>query len=485
MASGKDSGARILVVDDEAGMRDFLSILLQREGHRVVAAANGKEALRLAREGRFDLVISDIRMPQLDGVGLLEGLREADHEMPVILITAFASASSTIEAMKQGAFDYITKPFKVEEIKGVVTRALEAQRVRAAAGAAPAPAPGEAAPAIEGLIGRSPKMVEVYKVISKVANVAGTVLITGESGTGKELVARTLHRHSDRAAKPFMAINCGAIPEQLLESELFGHVKGAFTGAIANKVGLFEVAHGGTLLLDEVAEMSLALQVKLLRVLQDRLFRRVGGTEDIGVDVRVIAATNKHLPDLIRKGGFREDLFYRLNVIPIHLPSLRERPEDIPLLVEGFVTRFCQQNRRPAKPVSEEAMALLARYSWPGNVRELENALERAIALEQSDVLTAASLPEEIRAWQPTEATPAATLAPPTIPPEGLNLEDVVSQVERKLLLEALEKAGGVQTKAAQILGINFRSFRYRLKKYGLERPRGGPARADRAAGEP
>jgi len=485
MASGKDSGARILVVDDEAGMRDFLSILLQREGHRVVAAANGKEALRLAREGRFDLVISDIRMPQLDGVGLLEGLREADHEMPVILITAFASASSTIEAMKQGAFDYITKPFKVEEIKGVVTRALEAQRVRAAAGAAPAPAPGEAAPAIEGLIGRSPKMVEVYKVISKVANVAGTVLITGESGTGKELVARTLHRHSDRAAKPFMAINCGAIPEQLLESELFGHVKGAFTGAIANKVGLFEVAHGGTLLLDEVAEMSLALQVKLLRVLQDRLFRRVGGTEDIGVDVRVIAATNKHLPDLIRKGTFREDLFYRLNVIPIHLPSLRERPEDIPLLVEGFVTRFCQQNRRPAKPVSEEAMALLARYSWPGNVRELENALERAIALEQSEVLTAASLPEEIRAWQPTEATPAATLAPPTIPPEGLNLEDVVSQVERKLLLEALEKAGGVQTKAAQILGINFRSFRYRLKKYGLERPRGGPARADRAAGEP
>jgi len=485
MASGKDSGARILVVDDEAGMRDFLSILLQREGHRVVAAANGKEALRLAREGRFDLVISDIRMPQLDGVGLLEGLREADTEMPVILITAFASASSTIEAMKQGAFDYITKPFKVEEIKGVVTRALEAQRVRAAAGAARAGAPGEAAPAIEGLIGRSPKMVEVYKVISKVANVAGTVLITGESGTGKELVARTLHRHSDRAAKPFMAINCGAIPEQLLESELFGHVKGAFTGAVVNKAGLFEVAHGGTLLLDEVAEMSLALQVKLLRVLQDRLFRRVGGTEDIGVDVRVIAATNKHLPDLIRKGTFREDLFYRLNVIPIHLPSLRERPEDIPLLVEGFVTRFCQQNRRPAKPVSEEAMALLARYSWPGNVRELENALERAIALEQSDVLTAASLPEEIRAWQPTEATPAAALAPPTIPPEGLNLEDVVSQVERKLLLEALEKAGGVQTKAAQILGINFRSFRYRLKKYGLERPRGGPAPADRAAGEP
>ena len=484
MASGKDSGARILVVDDEAGMRDFLSILLQREGHRVVAAANGKEALRLAREGRFDLVISDIRMPQLDGVGLLGGLREADPEMPVILITAFASASSTIEAMKQGAFDYLTKPFKVEEIKGVVTRALEAQRVRAAAGAARAPAPGEAAPAIEGLIGRSPKMVEVYKVISKVANVAGTVLITGESGTGKELVARTLHRHSDRAAKSFMAINCGAIPEQLLESELFGHVKGAFTGAIANKAGLFEVAHGGTLLLDEVAEMSLALQVKLLRVLQDRLFRRVGGTEDIGVDVRIIAATNKHLPDLIRKGTFREDLFYRLNVIPIHLPSLRERPEDIPLLVEGFVTRFCQQNRRPAKPVSEEAMALLARYSWPGNVRELENALERAIALEQSDVLTAASLPEEIRAWQPTEATPAATLAPPTIPPEGLNLEDVVSQVERKLLLEALEKAGGVQTKAAQILGINFRSFRYRLKKYGLERPRGGSARPERAAGE-
>ncbi|MGH7406670.1 MAG: sigma-54 interaction domain-containing protein, partial [Candidatus Methylomirabilales bacterium] len=330
----------------------------------------------------------------------------------------------------------------------------------------------------------SPKIVEVYKVISKVANVAGTVLITGESGTGKELVARTLHRHSDRAAKPFMAINCGAIPEQLLESELFGHVKGAFTGAVANKAGLFEVAHGGTLLLDEVGEMSLPLQVKLLRVLQDRLFRRVGGTEDIGVDVRVIAATNKHLPDLIRKGAFREDLFYRLNVIPIHLPPLRERPEDIPLLEESFVTRFCQQNRRPVKPVSEDGMALLTRFPWPGNVRELENALERALALEQSEVLTAASLPDEIRAWQPTEATPAAALAPPTIPPEGLNLEDVVSQVERKLLLEALEKAGGVQTKAAQILGINFRSFRYRLKKYGLERPRNASTRAERPAGE-
>ncbi|HEU5393175.1 MAG TPA: sigma-54 dependent transcriptional regulator, partial [Candidatus Methylomirabilis sp.] len=397
---------------------------------------------------------------------------------------AFASASSTIDAMQQGAFDYVTKPFKVEEIKGVVTRALEAQRLRAAAGAAPAAPAREAAPAIDGLVGRSPKMVEVYKVISKVANVAGTVLITGESGTGKELVARTLHRHSDRAAKPFMAINCGAIPEQLLESELFGHVKGAFTGAVVNKAGLLEVAHGGSLLLDEVAEMSLPLQVKLLRVLQDRFIRRVGGTEDIGVDVRLIAATNKQLPDLIRKGTFREDLFYRLNVIPIHLPPLRERPEDISLLIESFVSRFCQQNRLPVKPVSEEAMALLSRYLWPGNVRELENALERAIALEQSDALTAASLPEEIRAWQPSEATPAATLAPPAIPPEGLNLEDVVSQVERKLLMEALEKAGGVQTKAAQILGINFRSFRYRLKKYGLERPRGPSARVERPAGE-
>ncbi|MBI2081470.1 MAG: sigma-54-dependent Fis family transcriptional regulator [candidate division NC10 bacterium] len=484
MGSGKDSGARILVVDDEAGMRDFLSILLEREGHRVVAAANGREALRLVREGPFDLVISDIRMPQLDGVGLLSGLRKMDPEIPVVLITAFASASSTIEAMQQGAFDYVTKPFRVEEIKGVVTRALEAHRLRAAAAAAPATEAEEPAPAIAGLIGRSPKMVEVYKVISKVANVAGTVLITGESGTGKELVARTLHRHSDRAAKPFMAINCGAIPEQLLESELFGHVKGAFTGAVATKAGLFEAAHGGSLFLDEVGEMSLPLQVKLLRVLQDRAFRRVGGTEDIGVDVRVIAATNKHLPDLIRKGAFREDLYYRLNVIPMHLPPLRERPEDIPLLVESFVIRFCQRNRRPVKPVSPEAMASLARYPWPGNVRELENALERAIALEQSEVLTAPSLPDEIRTWQATEAAPAAALAPSSIPPEGLNLEDVVSQVERKLLLEALEKAGGVQTKAAQILGINFRSFRYRLKKYGLERPRGASTRTEEAAGD-
>ncbi|MFQ5881418.1 MAG: sigma-54-dependent transcriptional regulator [Candidatus Methylomirabilales bacterium] len=450
---------RILIVDDEGGMREFLSILLEREGFQVECAQDGQEALQVVRKASFDLIISDLRMPSVDGVRLLEGLRKFQAEVPVILMTAYASADSTIQAMKLGAYDYLTKPFRVEEIKQVIFRALETKQDRATG---VFPWSGEPFPQpVEGLIGRSPKMVELYKLISRVATVAGTVLITGESGTGKELVARTIHKNSDRGSKPFLAVSCGAIPEPLLESELFGHVKGAFTGAVVHKAGLFEVADGGTVFLDEIGETSLVLQVKLLRVLQERAFRRVGGTEDIEVDVRIIAATHQDLQELIRKGRFREDLYYRLNVIPIHLPPLRERREDIPLLAMNFLAKYSQENNRSMRGIAPEAMELLLRYHWPGNVRELENAIERAVAMESSEVLTAESLPDRLRD-QRLETGDSVQASLP-------DLDAVTAKVEREMLEDALRRSGGVQVRAAELLGISLRSFRYRAKKYGLE----------------
>ncbi|MFQ5657902.1 MAG: sigma-54-dependent transcriptional regulator [Candidatus Methylomirabilales bacterium] len=449
---------KILVVDDEEGMREFLSILLEREGFEVQCAQDGDEALRAVQKSSFDLIISDLKMPAMDGVRLLEGLQEFHAGVPVILITAYASAESAIEAMKLGAYDYLTKPFRVEDIKHVISRALEAKQDQIER-ILPWTVESVSGPA-EGLIGRSPKMIELYKLISKVASVSGTVLISGESGTGKELVARTIHRTSDRAGKPFLTINCGAIPELLLESELFGHVKGAFTGAVANKAGLFEVADGGTVFLDEVGETSLALQVKLLRVLQDRIFRRVGGTEDIEVDVRVIAATNQNLQELIRKGHFREDLFYRLNVIPVDLPPLRERREDIPLLAMNFLAKYSEETKRTIKGVSPEAMEPLLRYDWPGNVRELENAVERGVAMESSEVLTPESLPDKLREGRPETVENGQS---------PLGLDAVTAKVEREMLEDALRRSGGVQVRAAKLLGISLRSFRYRAKKYGVD----------------
>ncbi len=455
--------SRILVVDDEESMQDLLRILLQKDGHEVTTAGDGAAGLALATSGEVDLVISDIRMPGLDGVGLLTGLREHGLETPVIMITAYASSDSAIQAMKHGAFDYITKPFKVDEIRLIIHRALaEAERLRRGEAAAP---PRVDEPALRGIIGRSAKMVELYKLISRVAAVDSTILITGESGTGKELVARTIHYNSSRVARPFMAINCGAIPEHLLESELFGHVKGSFTGAIAHKAGLLEVARGGTVFLDEVAEMSPMLQVKLLRFLQDHIFRRVGGTEDIEVDVRMMAATNKDLAQLIYQGGFREDLYYRLNVISVEIPPLRDRLEDLPLLVEKFLEFFAARAGRPAMRLAPEALAILTSHTWPGNVRELENVIERAVALSAGDEVRVEYLPPTL-----TTTGPPATFPRWEVPPQGLDLEQVIADLEKSLMQDALEKAGWVQTKAAQLLGINFRSFRYRAKKYGLDR---------------
>ena len=455
---------RVLVVDDEQAMREFLTVLLEKQGHGVIAACDGEQALKLVEKQPPDLVISDVRMPKVDGIGLLAGIRERHPDLPVILITAYASSDSTIQAMRLGADDYITKPFRIDEIRLVVEKALARHRTRQK-GPASQPSALEA-PKLEGIIGRSPKMIELYKLISRIGGLDSTVLITGESGTGKELVARTIHCTSPRTDRPFLAINCGAIPDQLLESELFGHVKGAFTGAVSHKAGLFEVANHGTVLLDEIAEMSPGLQVKLLRFLQWRSFRRVGGTEDLEVDVRLIAATNKDLDKAIEDGAFRKDLFYRLNVIPIHVSPLRERKEDIPLLANSLLAQFVLRQQRGPASISQEAMEILVRYQWPGNVRELENVVERAVALETTDQLTPMSLPLQIREGDHGGGPPRGVAI--ALPPEGIELDATVSNVEKDLMLQALERSGWVQTRAAELLKISFRSFRHKAKKYGI-----------------
>ena len=456
--------AKVLVVDDGQAMREFLTVLLEKQGHHVIAAADGEQALQIVAHQPPDLVISDLRMPKMDGIGLLAGIREKDPHLPVIMITAYASLDSTMEAMRLGADDYITKPFRLDEIRLVVEKVLARQRAVAHDTAKDAAMLEEAQ--LTGIIGRSPKMIELYKLISRIAKLDSTVLITGESGTGKELVARTIHCASPRADRPFLAINCGAIPEQLLESELFGHVKGAFTGAVSHKVGLFEVANRGTVLLDEIAEMSPGLQVKLLRFLQWRTFRRVGGTEDLEVDVRLIAATNKDPVKAIADGTFRDDLFYRLNVIPIHLPPLRERKEDIPLLATSLLAQCVLRQQRGPTSINREAMEILDRYRWPGNVRELENVIERAVALETGDQLTPMSLPLEIRgANDRGERSEQVAIA---LPPEGIDLETTVSNIEKDLMLQALECSGWVQKRAADLLKISFRSFRHKAKKYQI-----------------
>ncbi len=454
----------ILIVDDEQGMREFLTVLLENHGHRVIAASDGEQALQLIVHQPPDLVISDVRMPKVDGIGLLTGIREKHPHLPVIMMTAYASSDSTIQAMRLGADDYITKPFRIDEIRLVVEKALAKRRAKQRDQTAQ-PAMLEEAQ-LTGIIGRSPKMIELYKLISRVAGLDSTILITGESGTGKELVARIIHYASPRADNSFLAINCGAIPEQLLESELFGHVKGSFTGAVSHKAGLFEVANRGTVLLDEIAEMSPGLQVKLLRFLQWRTFRRVGGTEDLKVDVRLIAATNRNLAKAIVDGAFREDLFYRLNVIPIPLPPLRERTEDIPLLANSLLAQCVLRQRRGPASISPEAMELLVQYRWPGNVRELENVIERAVALETSDQLTAMSLPVEIR--ETNDRGQRSEQVAIALPPEGIDLDVTVANIEKGLMRQALERSGWVQKRAADLLKISFRSFRHKAKKYGI-----------------
>jgi two-component system response regulator PilR (NtrC family) len=453
---------RILVVDDERSLREMLSIVLGREGYDVTTAEDVGSALDQIRRGPLpDVLISDLKMPDGSGVDVLRALKERSPGSVGLLLTAFASADTAVEAMRLGAVDYLTKPFDVADLKQRVARYLEVKRLNETQSV---PVEGRKSPGFV-LAGRSRQILDVISLVARVARTDASVLITGESGTGKEWTAREIHLQSSRRAQPFVAVNCGAFTESILESELFGHMKGSFTGAVETKKGLLESADRGTLFLDEVGETSLGMQVKLLRVLQERKFRRVGGTQELEADVRFIAATNRNLEEMVRGGTFREDFFFRINVISVRLPALRERTDDVPILAEQFVHRFAERMARPVRTISAETMRLLMAYRWPGNVRELENVMERGVALEQSAELTADSLPPHLR------ATPGdgGSHAVEAIPASGFNLETHLQQIERMHLERALKQAGGVQVKAADLLGITFRQFRYLAKKYQLK----------------
>jgi two-component system, NtrC family, response regulator PilR len=461
-AVDRTSSARLLVVDDERSMRELLSIVLRREGYDVTLAENGGAALAQLERSRFDLLISDIKMPDMSGVDVLRAAKRIDPDILCIMITAFAAADTAIEAMRLGAHDYLSKPFDVDELKIKVRNALEQRQLRAenvllkrALGTTHQ---------FANIVGRSEKMLAVFKLIEQIARTDSTVLVTGESGTGKEWVARAIHFYSLRRDRPFVALNCGALPEALLESELFGHMKGAFTGASVNKKGLIESAERGTLFLDEIGEMTPLMQVKLLRVLQERKFRRLGGVEELDVAMRVIAATNQDLTKMVSEGTFREDLFYRINVIPIHLPPLRERGEDIALLADHFLGKHAEQMGKSINGLTQETIDLLEAHEWPGNIRELENVIERAVALEKSQAILPESLPEHI-----AKRVPKGPAAAGSLPESGFDLEGHVKELEREYIAQALRRTDGVQVKAAELLGMTFRSFRYYAKKYNLK----------------
>ncbi|MFQ5738685.1 MAG: sigma-54-dependent transcriptional regulator [Acidobacteriota bacterium] len=450
----------ILVVDDERSMLEFLEYMFRKEGYRVTSTQEGRTALQLITdETGFDLVVSDLRIPDLNGLELLRACRETDPELPFIFITAYASSNTAIEAVRLGAYDYVTKPFRVEELKNLVRNALQTRTLKRKVKVLESER-------VHGneLVGVSPPMLRIYKLIGAIAATDSTVLITGESGTGKELVALAIHQTGGRRDGPFVSVNCGAFAETLLESELFGYMKGAFTGAAKNKKGLFETAEGGTLFLDELAEMSSAMQVKLLRALQEKRVRRVGGTSEICVDVRLIAATNQNLDERIESGYFREDLYYRLAVIPISIPPLRERKADIVPLVRYFIQKYNQRLERSLQGITEEGLACLEEYSWPGNVRELENVIERAVTLETTDFVQKERLPAKVRGRQPR----SDVLVPQFTREEGLSLQEHLDQVEGQLIARALELADGNQKQAAGLLKLTYRSFRHRMQRLGL-----------------
>jgi two-component system response regulator PilR (NtrC family) len=464
-AKTTDAAARVLVVDDERSMRELLSIVLRRDGYDVLIAEDGAAGLELLKRERVDILITDIRMPQMNGVDLLREAKRIAPDIVSIVMTAFATTETAVEALRLGAADYVTKSKDTAaELRVRVGRELERRRLqqenvllkRAM----------RTSHQFSNIIGTSSPMVALFQLIETIAATNSTVLITGESGTGKELIARAVHVNSPRRERPFVAVNCGALSETLLDSELFGHMRGSFTGADSNKKGLIEVAEKGTIFLDEIGEMSPVVQVKLLRVLQERKFRRLGGTEEIDADIRILAATNRDLTKMVAEGSFREDLFYRINVIPMRVPPLRERQGDIPLLAEHFVARFAEQMRKPISGISGAALSLLSEYAWPGNIRELENAIERAVALERTPTILPDSLPEHFG-----ERIAEAPVAGPAegFPDAGFDLERHVQGIEREYIAEALRRAGGVKVKAAELLGMSFRSFRYYTKKYNLK----------------
>ncbi len=448
------SQARVLVVDDDEVTCNLLEEVLTKEGYAVDKALNGREAVEKGEKGFYDVLLSDIKMVGLDGMEVLRAYRQKSPETIVIMMTAFGSIETAIQAIKEGAYDYVSKPFKLDEIKMTIRRCLEQKRLvrenlfyRQEL---------MQKYKLDNIVGRSPQMLQVYKTIARVAETRSTVLITGESGTGKELIARAIHFNSSRAAKPFVAVDCGSLAETLLESELFGHVRGAFTGAVSAKKGLFEEADNGTCFLDEIGDIGLSTQSKLLRFLQEHEIKRVGGTETLKVDIRVVAATNKNLEQLVQEKKFREDLFYRLNVVSIHVPALRERPEDIPLLAEHFLRKYTAQNNKPVLRISSEAMEILIGYRWPGNVRELENLIERAVTLVQSNLILPEDLPRRLRPEAPEVSS--STL------PSRISL----SELEKIYIQKVLADTGGNKKKAAEILGVDRRTLYRMAARYGI-----------------
>ena len=452
--------ANIIIVDDEQSYRQLLTLVFEDEGNSIRTAMNGRQALALIEEESPDIIISDVKMPDMDGIALLRAVRETQPDLGVVLMTAFASVETAREAFKLGADDFIQKPFDVEELKLIVRKTLEkqalidenrafkrAQRERGS---------------VKNIVGTSAKMNAIFQMIETVAQVQSTVLVTGESGTGKELVARAIHDLGNRAEKPFISINCGAFTETLLESELFGYVKGSFTGANTNRKGLFEAADGGTIFLDEIGETSPSMQVKLLRVLQERRVRAVGAHDEVAIDTRVIAATNRDLKKMCEDGTFREDLFYRISVIPIHLPPLRERADDIPDLIDHFVKKFCDQAGKDLT-MSPKTVQILEKYAWHGNVRELEHTIERAVALEPTPEIQPERLPDHV-----TNYNPQRILAEFDLPENGLNLVSHLENLEKTYVVEALRTTGGNQTRAAELLQMPVRSLRHLLDKHSI-----------------
>ena len=455
--------AKILVVDDESSMRELLSLLLENEGYQVLLASSGEEAIEVFRgeSDEVDLVIQDLKMPGMHGTQLLAWLKQRAPDVPVVVITAFSTWDNAVDAMRLGAYDYIRKPFDTDTIRSVVARAVDARRFLGEGAEGSATGGGGRG----DMIGNNSLVQELLHLVKRIAPTDSTVLVRGESGTGKELVARAIHFRSQRQDQCFVPVNCSAFTDSLLESELFGHTKGAFTGAVSNKDGLFRAANGGTLFLDEVADMSLATQVKILRVLEERKISPVGSTDQIPIDVRIIAATNKSMEEEIEEKRFREDLFYRLNVIPIYIPALRERKDDIPLLTGHFLAKYSERLRKPVEGISDAALRSLNDYHWPGNVRELENIIQRHVALCEGSTIDSIQLGRARRGDVTSEPVPDATSAERLIPEGGVDLEDLLLEFEKKYLRQALRITEGNLTLAAKLLGMSYRSMRYRVKK--------------------
>jgi DNA-binding NtrC family response regulator len=458
------SAASILVIDDEEVMRDVLGTLLAQAGYRVTVAEGGAQGIAIARKQSFDAAVVDVMMPDMGGIEVLEELRKHDPDLVVLMITAFASVETALLAMKKGAFDYVTKPFKHEEVLHILNNGLHSRRLQDENRELRTALRDQAR--FTEIVGKSPRMQQVFGLIAQAAPSRSTILVVGESGTGKELVAKAIHANSPRTDKPFIVVNSGSLPHDLLESNLFGHVKGAFTGAVYSKKGLFELADKGTLFFDEIGNIPLETQAKLLRVLQDREFMRLGGVEVIKVDVRIVAATNIDLRRAVEEGRFREDLFYRLNVIAIQLPPLRQRKEDVPALVNHFVEKYARENDKPVLGPSPEALQALMDYDWPGNVRELENVIERGVVLTTTSRIGRDLIPDHVR------TAPSFHVPHLAVPPEGISLRDVIANFERRLIESTLESTGGVQKEAARLLGLKPTTLNEMIKRHSIVLPR-------------